>query len=52
MISAEGNNFFPSDFWDITINVGKPEPVYSLKAGIDKRVNPTYPYSVVYWGKG
>ncbi len=51
-ITEPGKNFYPSDFWDITIKVGKPEPVYSLKAGIDKRVNTTYPFSVVYWEKG
>jgi general secretion pathway protein K len=49
---GEGTDFVPSQFWDITINVGKPEAVYSLKAGIDKRWNPTYPFSVIYWEKG
>ncbi len=51
-IGGEGVAFLPSQFWDITINVGKPEPVYSLKAGIDIRWNATYPYSVIYWEKG
>ena len=49
---GEGMDFYPSRFLEITINVGKPIPVYSLKAGIDTRWNATYPYSVIYWGKG
>jgi len=52
IMGGEGFDFFPSQFLDITINVGRPEPVYTLKAGIDRRWNYTYPYSVVYWGKG
>ncbi|MBF0558439.1 MAG: general secretion pathway protein GspK [Nitrospirae bacterium] len=51
-VGGEGVDFIPSQFWDITISVGKPDPVYSLKAGIDKRWNATYPYSVIYWEKG
>ena len=47
-----GVNFFPSPFLEITINVGKPVPVYSLKTGIDTRWNLTYPYSVIYWENG
>lgn len=49
---GEGTDFVPSPFMTITINAGKPVPVYSLKAGIDTRWNPTYPYAVVYWEKG
>jgi general secretion pathway protein K len=49
---GEGNDFSPSPFMEITINVGKPEPVYSIKAGINTIWNPTYPYSVIYWEKG
>lgn len=51
-VGGEGIDFFPSTFWEITINVGKPEPVYSLRAGVDTRWNATYPYSVIYWGRG
>ncbi len=49
---GEGSDFYPSHFLEITINAGKPVPVYSLKAGVDTRWNPTYPYSVIYWEKG
>jgi len=49
---GEGMDFFPSKFLEITIKAGKPEPVYSLKVGIDTRSNPTYPYSVIYWQNG
>jgi general secretion pathway protein K len=51
-IGGEGEGIDSSPSLEITINAGKPEPVYSLKAGIDTRWNLTYPYSVVYWGKG
>jgi general secretion pathway protein K len=51
-IAGEGIDFFPSTFLEITINVGKPDTVYSLKTGIDTRWNPTYPYSVIYWENG
>ncbi|MBF0557304.1 MAG: general secretion pathway protein GspK [Nitrospirae bacterium] len=49
---GEGIDFAPSPFLEITIDVGKPVPVYSIKAGVDTRWNATYPYAVIYWGKG
>ncbi|MBZ0157008.1 MAG: general secretion pathway protein GspK [Alphaproteobacteria bacterium] len=48
--TGEGTDFQPSRFWEIAITVGKPRPVYSLKAGIDVRQGFNQPYSVVYWG--
>lgn len=49
--TGEGTDFQPSRFWEITIAVGKPRPVYSLRVGIDVRQGLNQPYSVVYWGR-
>jgi len=45
-------NFSPSRFLELTINVGKPQPVYWIKAGIDTLPTFNLPYSVIYWEQG
>lgn len=45
-------NFVPSQSCEITINVGKPHPVYWIRAGIDTLPGFNLPYSVVYWEQG
>jgi general secretion pathway protein K len=44
-----GVYFFPSRFWEITIDSGNPKRVYSIHAGIDVRHGLKFPYSVLYW---
>lgn len=45
----EGVNFAPSPFIDITVSVGKPRNIYTIKAGLDTRQNMRSPYGVLYW---
>jgi hypothetical protein len=46
---VEGIYFFPSPFIEITVSVGKPRSIYTIKAGLDIRQNFSFPYSVLYW---
>jgi len=47
--SEEGIYFFPSVFVDITVTVGRPKSLYTIKIGLDMRQKTYFPYSVVYW---
>jgi general secretion pathway protein K len=47
-----GNNFYPSRAYEITISVGRPEPVYTIRAGVEMRLSAKQPYSVLYWQQG
>jgi general secretion pathway protein K len=45
----EGTYFFPSPFIEITVSVGKPRNMYTIRAGLDIRQNVRSPYGVLYW---
>jgi len=45
----EGIYFFPSYFIEITVSVGKPRNMYTIRAGLDIRQNVRSPYGVLYW---
>ena len=45
-------NFASSRSYEITISVGKPQPVYWIKAGINTLPGLNLPYSVFYWEQG
>lgn len=47
--SEEGIYFFPSSYMDITVSVGRPRSLYTIKVGLDTRQKSYSPYSVVYW---
>jgi len=49
IVRDDGNYFFPSRFWEITIDSGSPKRVYSIHAGVDVRYGLRFPCSVVYW---
>ncbi|MBI4691171.1 MAG: general secretion pathway protein GspK [Nitrospirae bacterium] len=49
IVRDEGIYFFPSRFWEITIDSGSPKRVYSIHAGVDIRYGLRFPYSVIYW---
>lgn len=46
---GEGVHFYPSRFCDVTVNVGSPKTVYTIRAGVDLRPLSATPYSVIYW---
>ncbi len=46
------NNFYPSHVYEITISVGRPSPVYTIRAGVEMRPSLKQPYSVLYWEQG
>jgi general secretion pathway protein K len=45
----EGIYFFPSPFIEITVSVGRPRTIYTIRAGLDTRQNMNSPYGVLYW---
>jgi len=45
----EGIYFFPSSFFEITVSVGNPKNIYTIKAGLDTRQKERFPYEVLYW---
>lgn len=49
IVRDEGVYFFPSRFWEVTIDSGSPKRVYSIYAGVDIRYGLRFPYNVVYW---
>jgi len=46
---GEGVYFFPSSFMEITVSVGKPRNIYTIRVGLDTRQNVRSPYSILYW---
>jgi general secretion pathway protein K len=48
-IMQEGVYFYPSYFIEITVSVGKPKNMYTIRAGLDIRQNMRSPYGVLYW---
>jgi general secretion pathway protein K len=46
---VEGIYFFPSFFMDVTVRVGRPRSLYTIKAGLNIRQNMYSPYSTLYW---
>jgi len=46
---GEGIYFFPSSFMEITVSVGKPRNIYTVRVGLDMRQNVRSPYSILYW---
>jgi general secretion pathway protein K len=46
---GEGVYFFPSSFMEITVSVGKPRNIYTIRVGLDTRQNIRSPYSILYW---
>jgi general secretion pathway protein K len=49
IVLDEGVNFFPSQFWEVTIEAGTPRPLYTIHAGIDMSNGVSSPYSIIYW---
>ncbi len=49
IVVNEGVYFFPSRYWDITIEVGGSRPLYTMHSGIDMNQTMTAPYSIIYW---
>jgi len=49
IVLDEGVNFFPSQFWEVTIEAGTPHPLYTIHAGIDMSNGVSSPYSIIYW---
>ncbi len=47
--NVEGIYYFPSLFMEITVSVGSPRSIYTIRAGLDTRQNMHSPYSVLYW---
>jgi general secretion pathway protein K len=45
----EGLYFSPSPFIEITMSVGRPRSIYTIKVGLDTRQNMRSPYGVLYW---
>lgn len=45
----EGVFFFPSHYIEITVSVGQPRNIYTIRAGLDTRQNWQSPYGVLYW---
>jgi general secretion pathway protein K len=46
---GEGIYFYPSPFIEISVSVGRPRSIYTIKAGLDTRQNMRSPYGVLYW---
>jgi hypothetical protein len=47
---AEDNfNFLPSVFMDITVSVGEPKNIYTIKAGLRINQRVDSPFSIYYW---
>src|SRR5208283_3302794 len=46
------NNFYPSHIYEITISVGRPNPVYTIRVGVEMRPSVRQPYSVLFWQQG
>jgi len=46
---GEGLFFFPAPFTEVTISIGRPRSIYTIKAGLDMRQNMRSPYGVLYW---
>jgi general secretion pathway protein K len=47
--NTEGVFFFPSPFIEITVSVGQPRNIYTIRAGLDTRQNWQSPFGVLYW---
>ena len=48
-IDVEGIYFYPSPFIEITVSVGRPRTIYTIRAGLDTRQNMNSPYGILYW---
>jgi general secretion pathway protein K len=46
---GESVNFVPSAFMDITINIGQPKNIYTIKAGLRTNQKMDAPFSIYYW---
>ena len=49
IVKGEGLYFFPSSYFEITVQAGKPKPFYTIKAGVYLNKNIYSPYSIIYW---
>lgn len=49
IVIDEGVYFYPSHIVELTVSVGKPEPVYTIKAGVDLRLKTNTPFEILYW---
>jgi general secretion pathway protein K len=49
IVFDEGTYFFPSRFWEVTIEAGGLRPLYTLHAGIDITNGVRSPYEIIYW---
>jgi len=45
----EGVYFFPSPFIEVIVSAGEPKKLYQIRAGLDTRQNPRFPYGILYW---
>jgi general secretion pathway protein K len=48
-VREEGVYYFPSNCVEITVSVGKPRNMYTIRAGLDLRPSPRSPCGVLYW---
>jgi general secretion pathway protein K len=49
IVRDEGVYFFPSRYVELKIKVGKPNPFYTIKAGLYLQENLNTPYTALYW---
>ena len=47
--TGDQTNYFPSRLMEITVQVGSPRSIYTIKAGLSLTYNLRKPYSVIYW---
>lgn len=45
----DGIYFIPSPFMDVTVSVGRPKSIYTIKAGLLILQKTDFPYSVLFW---
>mgnify|MGYP001772747251 CR=1 FL=1 len=49
IVVDEGVYYYPSLFFELTLKAGDPEPIYTIKAGLDLRIKTNTPFEVLYW---
>jgi len=49
VFTGNENHYFPSRFMEVSLRVGSPRSLCTIKAGLSLVSSPQAPYSVVYW---
>ncbi len=49
IILDEGVYYYPSRFFEVAIKAGNPDPVYTIRFGLDLRVKTNTPFEILYW---